>query len=94
MTTPESRTAQHSLLREASNILAIWQSLRGSRLVVASETEKGRRWDESKIKSLTGGDKITARFMRQNFFEFVPTFKVVISGKFLTRNATPTWPRS
>ena len=41
--------------------------LAGARLVVAQETQKGRRWDETKIKALTGGDKITARFMRQDF---------------------------
>jgi putative DNA primase/helicase len=54
--------------------------LRGARLVVAIETQKGRRWDETKIKALTGGDKITARFMRQDFFDFTPTFKLMISG--------------
>jgi putative DNA primase/helicase len=54
--------------------------LRGARLVVAQETQKGRRWDETKIKALTGGDKITARFMRQDFFDFDPTFKLFITG--------------
>jgi putative DNA primase/helicase len=54
--------------------------LMGARLVVAQETQKGRRWDETKIKALTGGDKITARFMRQDFFDFVPTFKLLICG--------------
>jgi putative DNA primase/helicase len=54
--------------------------LRGARLVVAQETQKGRRWDETKIKALTGGDKITARFMRQDFFDFSPTFKLFITG--------------
>ena len=54
--------------------------LRGARLVVAQETQKGRRWDETKIKALTGGDKITARFMRQDFFDFMPTFKLFIGG--------------
>jgi putative DNA primase/helicase len=48
--------------------------------VTAVETEDGRWWAEAKIKSLTGGDKITARFMRQNFFEFTPQFKLVIAG--------------
>jgi putative DNA primase/helicase len=54
--------------------------LRGARLVTSVETEEGRRWAESKIKSLTGGDRIAARFMRQDFFEFVPTFKLVVAG--------------
>jgi putative DNA primase/helicase len=54
--------------------------LNGARLVVAQETKKGRRWDEAKIKTLTGGDKITARFMRQDFFDFVPAFKLFICG--------------
>jgi putative DNA primase/helicase len=55
-------------------------ALRGARLVTAIETEEGRRWAESKIKSLTGGDRIAARFMRQDFFEFTPTFKLIIAG--------------
>jgi P4 family phage/plasmid primase-like protien len=52
----------------------------GARLVVSQETQKGRRWDETKIKALTGGDPITARFMHQNFFDFTPRFKLFISG--------------
>lgn len=54
--------------------------LRGARLVTAVETEEGRRWAESKIKALTGGDRIAARFMRQDFFEYKPQFKLVIAG--------------
>ncbi len=54
--------------------------LHGARLVVAQETPRGRRWDESKVKLLTGGDKISARFMRQDHFDFVPTFKLFIVG--------------
>jgi putative DNA primase/helicase len=54
--------------------------LRGARLVTAIETEDGRRWAESKIKALTGGDPISARFMRQDFFEYVPQFKLIIAG--------------
>lgn len=38
--------------------------LAGARFVIAQETQRGRKWDETKIKALTGGDKITARFMR------------------------------
>jgi putative DNA primase/helicase len=54
--------------------------LHGYRLVIAPETEKGRRWDETKVKSMTGGDKMTARFMRCDFFDFVPQFKLWIVG--------------
>jgi putative DNA primase/helicase len=48
--------------------------------VTAIETEDGTRWAESKIKSLSGGDKIAARYMRQDFFEFLPEFKLLVAG--------------
>lgn len=54
--------------------------LRGARMVCASETEEGRPWAEVRIKQLTGGDVISARFMRQDFFEFRPEFKLVVIG--------------
>jgi P4 family phage/plasmid primase-like protien len=54
--------------------------LRGVRLVVAQETEVGRHWAEAKIKSITGGDPVTARFMRADFFTYTPKFKLVIVG--------------
>ena len=57
--------------------------LRGKRLVVAQETPAGRVWDEAKIKAVTGGDRISAHFMRQDDFEFDPKFKLIISGNHL-----------
>jgi putative DNA primase/helicase len=54
--------------------------LRGARLVAAVETEDGRRWAEAKIKQLTGGEPISARFMRQDFFSYLPQFKLIIAG--------------
>ena len=54
--------------------------LRGARVVAAQETDEGRRWAESRIKALTGGDPITARFMRQDFFTYTPQFKLLIAG--------------
>ncbi|ALD91897.1 hypothetical protein CR3_2705 [Cupriavidus gilardii CR3] len=54
--------------------------LRGARFVSSIETEQGRRWNESKVKAITGGDKVSARFMRQDFFEYTPQFKLVIAG--------------
>lgn len=56
--------------------------LKGPRLVTASETEEGKEWAESRIKGLTGGDPITARFMRQDFFTFTPQFKLLFAGNF------------
>jgi putative DNA primase/helicase len=56
--------------------------LQGARLVTTTEIEDGKRWAESKIKRLTGGDKIPARFMRQDFFEYTPQFKLVIAGNY------------
>ena len=54
--------------------------LRGARFVTAIETEQGRRLNESKVKAITGGDKISARFMHKDFFEYTPQFKPVIVG--------------
>ena len=53
--------------------------LMGLRLAFASETEAGRQLAESTVKSLTGGDPITARFMRQDFFTFLPSHKLILS---------------
>ncbi len=53
--------------------------LRGVRLVTASETGDGSRLDESLVKDITGGDRIAARFMRGEWFEFTPHFKIFLS---------------
>lgn len=52
----------------------------GARMVSAAETEEGRAWAETKIKRLTGGDPVTARFMRCNNFTYWPTFKLMVIG--------------
>lgn len=54
--------------------------LRGARLVTAQEIKQGQAWAEDKIKLMTGGDPITARFMRQDFFTYQPQFKLLLSG--------------
>ena len=58
--------------------------LHGARLVAAQETQKGRRWYETKIKALTGGETISARFMRRDFFDLTPVLKLIISGNVTT----------
>lgn len=48
----------------------------GSRLVTASEGNEGRAFDEALVKHLTGGDRVTARELFENSFEFTPEFKI------------------
>jgi putative DNA primase/helicase len=54
--------------------------LRGVRFASAIEIGKGRSWDEPKVLLLTGGDKISARLMRQDNIDFYPRFKLWIAG--------------
>jgi len=51
-------------------------ALKGARLVTAVESEEGRRLAESLIKAMTGGDRIPARFLHHEWFDFLPTHKV------------------
>ena len=51
-------------------------ALLAARVVATVEVEAGRKFAEVLVKQLTGGDKISARKMRQDFFEFMPTFKL------------------
>ncbi|WP_240056562.1 DNA primase family protein [Bacillus mesophilum] len=58
--------------------------LHGARFVSAVESEDGQKLSEALIKQLTGGEPITARFLRKEFFEFIPEFKI-----FFTTNHKP-----
>jgi putative DNA primase/helicase len=58
--------------------------LDGARFVSAVESEEGQQLSESLVKQITGGEKMSARFLRQEFFEFTPEFKV-----FFTTNHIP-----
>ncbi|HHZ10135.1 MAG TPA: hypothetical protein GX405_15295 [Rhizobiales bacterium] len=60
--------------------LTVLARLHGARMARASETEKGCALAENRIKNLTGQDRITANFMRQDHFEFLPEFKLTIFG--------------
>lgn len=53
--------------------------LNNVRFVTSSEPNEGFRFDEGLVKQLTGGDKITARFLYGTEFEFTPNFKIWIS---------------
>ncbi|PGE86640.1 DNA primase [Bacillus pseudomycoides] len=56
----------------------------GARFVSAIESEEGEKLSESFVKQITGGEPVLARFLRQEYFEFVPEFKV-----FFTTNHKP-----
>lgn len=59
--------------------------LERTRLVTASELGEGKRLNEELVKSLTGGETVTARFLNREFFEFKPEFKL-----WLAANHKPT----
>jgi putative DNA primase/helicase len=72
-----SRTATQTLMvRRYEGVPNDVAALRGRRFVFTSESEEGERLAEARIKDLTGGDRQTARFMRAEWFEFTPTFKI------------------
>jgi P4 family phage/plasmid primase-like protien len=54
--------------------------LAGARFVICSEVNESDRFDEAKVKQLTGGDTLTARFMRQDDFTFTPTHHLWLMG--------------
>lgn len=68
----DSRTASGDIAR-----------LAGKRLVVCSEPPKRMPLDIAQIKSMTGRDTITARFLHQSEFEFVPKFKLICNTNYL-----------
>lgn len=54
--------------------------LQGARMVSSQEIGEGKRWNEQRLREVTGGDEIEARFMRQDNFEFKPQFKLVMAA--------------
>lgn len=61
----------------------------GARLVIATESKRGQRLSEELVKDLTGGEAITARYMKKDFFEFEATHKLI-----LCTNHKPRIPES
>jgi putative DNA primase/helicase len=55
-------------------------TLRGARFLAATETDDGQKLAESTVKQLTGGDKVRARFLFQESFEFTPQFKIWLAA--------------
>ncbi|WP_425837444.1 phage/plasmid primase, P4 family [Streptomyces fractus] len=70
---------QRTAVGQASPELA---SLRGARLVTASETEKYSRLAEALVKQVTGGDPVTTRHLYGSPFTYVPTFLIMVAGNY------------
>lgn len=84
-------TYSHNLPAEALMTQAheghptMYAALHGKRMAISSEIEESAHWAESRIKSMTGDETLTARFMRQDFFTFKISHKHVIAGNFKPR---------
>lgn len=55
-------------------------AMRGARVVAVSEVAQGVGWNQQRLTQMTGGDKVRARFMRQDEFEYHPKFKLWVVG--------------
>lgn len=76
MTTP----ADTLMWKQNSGIPSDVARLMGARFVSASESADGRRLDEEFVKRISGGDKISARFMHHDWFEFWPVLKLFLAA--------------
>lgn len=77
--TAGSTLLMHRDNNSSSNDLA---ALRGSRLVKVSEFDDGERLAEATVKTLTGGDRISCRFLYGEFFEYTPQYKILLLGNY------------
>lgn len=81
--TAESRTLM--FLKNGHGVGEDLAALQGARLVKSSEVGSGGRWDEARIKSLTGGEQITCRRLYRDPFTFRPQFKIWFATNHLPR---------
>lgn len=63
----------------------VFASLKGARMVVAVEVQPNDKFEEGVIKMATGEDKITGRLMRENPFDYIPRFKLILTGNYRPR---------
>ncbi|MGI8313314.1 phage/plasmid primase, P4 family [Saccharopolyspora hattusasensis] len=68
------------LSHNGSDHPTILAQLQGVRFALASEVNDGDKFDEGQVKELTGGDRLSARFMGKDFFDFDPSHKIMLMG--------------
>lgn len=71
--------AKSLMVKKNDNVNTDIARLSKARFVTSSEPNEGFRFDEGLIKQLTGGDKVTARFLYAEEFEYTPKFKIWVS---------------
>lgn len=71
--------ASSLMVKKSESVNTDIARLNGARFVSSSEPNEGFRFDEGLVKQLTGGDKVTARFLYGSEFEFTPKFKIWVS---------------
>jgi len=89
---PASLIAEQSPDKPRNDLAAV----AGARLVSISETPQNLRLDVATVKTLTGNDPITARFLFREFFTFLPTFTVILDtnhAPLLHDNGHSIWRR-
>lgn len=75
----ESKNERHS-----TELAALY----GKRLITSEEPSAGAKWDEGRIKWITGGSQITARFMARDNFSFTMTGKIIVAANHRPRLGT------
>ncbi|HZZ28845.1 MAG TPA: phage/plasmid primase, P4 family [Pirellulales bacterium] len=67
----------------------------GKRLVVANEVDDGAELSEARLKDLTGGDRLTARRMNEDFWDFDPSHKIILASNYkpTVRGGHAIWRR-
>jgi putative DNA primase/helicase len=63
--------------RHPTDLMGLWHT----RLAIARESDEDTRWNEGRVKKLSGGDPITAHLMRKDFVTFPASHKLVIFGQ-------------
>ena len=76
--TMNADTLMTAKYRDGSSPSEYIARLAGVRMVSVGEIQQGSKLDASRIKTLTGGDTVTARFLGENSFEFIPRFKLLL----------------
>lgn len=71
--------AKSLMVKKNDNVNTDIARLSKARFVTSSEPNEGFRFDEGLIKQITGGDKVTARFLYAEEFEYTPKFKIWVS---------------